>query len=185
MGLSTCMCLIILTVYHMHTPHAHTTCTHTHMHTSHAHITHAHTTCTHHTCTHHTSHMHTPHTHMHTCTHHTCTYTCTHHMHTPHAHITHAHTHAHIHTCTHTHMHTCTHTHMHIYSQLPAFNEFARSQLSQLLYTVPLPEEGSLFDYCLDLTTYQFIAWTARNVGKKSSSGQYATLPEVSVHTPN
>eukprot|EP00731_Ephydatia_muelleri_P030623 Em0022g137a len=28
------------------------------------------------------------------------------------------------------------------------------------------------------LCALQFIAWTARNVGKKSSSGQYATLPE-------
>ena len=146
------------------------------------------------TATHMCSHQYTL-THMHI---HPCTHTLTHmHIHP----CTHTLTHMHIHPCTHTlytHTYTCTHMHSirtrtyppiyihtHTCSQLPAFNDFARSQLSQLLYTVPLPEEGSLFDYCLDLNTYQFIAWTARNVGKRSSSGQYAILPEVSVHPPH
>jgi hypothetical protein len=52
----------------------------------------------------------------------------------------------------------------------------------QLPYAVSLPEEGSVFDYFLDLKQYHFIPWAERKAdsGKKGSSdGGYVALPEV------
>ena len=49
----------------------------------------------------------------------------------------------------------------------------------QLPYAVPLPEDGSVFDYFLDLKLYQFIPWAERKSGTRRSSGGYVTLPEV------
>lgn len=56
----------------------------------------------------------------------------------------------------------------------------------QLPFMVPLPEEGSVFDYFLNLKQYQFIPWSQRagtepghghTKGMKSSG--YVPLPEV------
>ena len=71
------------------------------------------------------------------------------------------------------------------YSELDSFSEFARDQVMQLPFMVPLPEEGSVFDYFLNLKQYQFIPWSQRGAepgtsgtkGVKSSG--YVPLPEV------
>ena len=49
----------------------------------------------------------------------------------------------------------------------------------QLPFAVPLPEEGSVFDYYLDLRRYEFLPWRERH--QERSSGGYITLPEVRV----
>ena len=53
----------------------------------------------------------------------------------------------------------------------------------QLPYAVPLPEEGSVFDYYLNLRQYQFLPWADRkgNSGGDISSSGYVSLPEVSL----
>lgn len=53
----------------------------------------------------------------------------------------------------------------------------------QLPYAIPLPEEGSVFDYYLDLRRYQFVPWAERTWGSggtASASGSgYVVLPEL------
>lgn len=54
----------------------------------------------------------------------------------------------------------------------------------QLPYAVPLPEEGSVFDYYLNLRQYQFLPWANRkgnSEGDITSSG-YVSLSEVSTY---
>ncbi len=49
-----------------------------------------------------------------------------------------------------------------------------------LPYAVPLPEEGTVFDYYLNLKQYRFIPWTGRKAEKKQGIGSgYISLPEV------
>ena len=67
-------------------------------------------------------------------------------------------------------------------SEHGAFSDFARDQIMQLPFLVPLPEEGSVFDYYLNLKQYQFILWSQRgggSGGKSIRSSGYITLPEV------
>ena len=61
------------------------------------------------------------------------------------------------------------------------FNTFARDLIMQLPFAIPLPEEGSVFDYYLDLRRYQFVPWAERagaSSASASSSG-YVALPEL------
>lgn len=67
-------------------------------------------------------------------------------------------------------------------SELSSFDEFARDQIMQLPFAVSLPEEGSVFDYFLDLRRFQFLPWTERGSGSSRCSGGYITLPEVSLY---
>ena len=68
-------------------------------------------------------------------------------------------------------------------SELSTFSDFARDLIMQLPYAVPLPEEGSVFDYYLNLRQYQFLPWADRkgNSGGDISSSGYVSLPEVSL----
>ena len=55
----------------------------------------------------------------------------------------------------------------------------------QLPYAVPLPEEGSVFDYILDLKIYHFVPWSEKKAESRKRSGStgdggYIVLPEVS-----
>lgn len=83
-------------------------------------------------------------------------------------------------------IHNCTHIPI-FYSELDSFSEFARDQVMQLSFTVPLPEEGSVFDYYLNLKQYQFIPWSqragtdpsGRGGSKAARSSGYVPLPEV------
>ena len=53
-----------------------------------------------------------------------------------------------------------------------------------LPYNVPLPEEGLIYDYCLDLKQYTFIPWTeGKTKGVRNMGGGYFSLPEVFSHT--
>ena len=68
------------------------------------------------------------------------------------------------------------------HSEHGAFSEFARDQIMQLPFLVPLPEEGSVFDYCLNLKQYQFVPWSQRGgeaANKSTRSSGYVSLPEV------
>lgn len=53
----------------------------------------------------------------------------------------------------------------------------------QLPFMVPLPEEGSVFDYFLNLKQYQFVLWSQRGGETQGSrvikSSGYVSLPEV------
>lgn len=56
----------------------------------------------------------------------------------------------------------------------------------QLPYAVPLPEEGSVFDYFLDFKLYHFLPWEEKKLEKRSNNNSgggggegYITLPEV------
>ena len=71
---------------------------------------------------------------------------------------------------------------LHAPSELATFDTFAREQIGLLPYQVPLPEEGSVFDYWLDLRQYRFLTWVERSPGKSSRnmSGGYVILPDVS-----
>ena len=73
-------------------------------------------------------------------------------------------------------------------SERTSFSEFAREQIMQLPYMVSLPEEGSVFDYYLNLKQYQFIPWSQRggdtNTRTMRSSG-YVSLPEVLARSSN
>lgn len=66
-------------------------------------------------------------------------------------------------------------------SESKSFSDLARELIMQLPYAVPLPEEGSIFDYFLDLKVYHFIPWAERKAeGRRSSSNSgYVALPEV------
>ena len=72
-------------------------------------------------------------------------------------------------------MHALTHTH----SDHASFSDFARDQIMQLPFAVPLPEEGSVFDYFLDLNHYQFIPWSERKGASKHHSRGYVSSSEV------
>lgn len=51
----------------------------------------------------------------------------------------------------------------------------------QLPFMVPLPEEGSVFDYFLNLKQYQFVPWSRRGetASRTLRSSGYVALPEV------
>ena len=52
----------------------------------------------------------------------------------------------------------------------------------QLPYMVSLPEEGSVFDYYLNLKQYQFVPWNERGgdtATRVMKSSGYVPLPEV------
>lgn len=70
---------------------------------------------------------------------------------------------------------------MHTYSQLSSFSDFARDLIMQLPYAVPLPEEGSVFGYYLNMKQYQFLPWAERkrNGSSNISTTGYVSLPEV------
>ena len=63
-------------------------------------------------------------------------------------------------------------------SELSSYDEFARDQILQLPFAVSLPEEGSVFDYYLDLKSYQFLPWSERRQEGRDTGG-YIALPEV------
>ena len=68
-------------------------------------------------------------------------------------------------------------------SEVTSFSELARDLIMQLPYAVPLPDEGSVFDYFLDLKIYHFLPWAERkSEGRKSSGSGYIALPEVRGH---
>ncbi len=51
----------------------------------------------------------------------------------------------------------------------------------QLPFAVSIPEDGSVFDYYLDLKGYMFLPWSDRHREKgKAGGGGYIALPEVS-----
>ncbi len=51
----------------------------------------------------------------------------------------------------------------------------------QLPFAVSIPEEGSVFDYYLDLKKYAFLPWSERHrEGGTSGGSGYIVLPEVS-----
>ena len=63
-----------------------------------------------------------------------------------------------------------------MHSEVASFDEFAREQIGDMPFSVPLPEEGSVFDYYLDLKTYQFLLWSTRKTKEnKKTSGFVAT----------
>ena len=84
-------------------------------------------------------------------------------------------------------IHNCTHIPPIIfYSELDSFSEFARDQVMQLPFMVPLPEEGSVFDYYLNLKQYQFVPWNERGgdtATRAMKSSGYVPLPEVLHHS--
>lgn len=48
-------------------------------------------------------------------------------------------------------------------------------------FDMSLPEEGSVFDYCLNLSQYKFVPWSERKRGAGSvSASGYVSIPEVS-----
>lgn len=67
---------------------------------------------------------------------------------------------------------------LHPSSELSSYDEFARDQILQLPFAVSLPEEGSVFDYYLDLKSYQFLPWSERRQEGRDTAG-YIALPEV------
>ena len=72
-------------------------------------------------------------------------------------------------------------------SELSSFSDFAREMIMQLPYAISLPEEGSVFDYYLNLRQYQFLPWAVRRGGSSGevSSTGYVSLPEVNTHKSN
>ncbi len=68
-------------------------------------------------------------------------------------------------------------------SESSSFSELARDLIMQLPYAVPLPEEGSVFDYFLDLKIYQFLPWSERKAEARkrgsNTDGGYIVLPKV------
>ena len=72
-----------------------------------------------------------------------------------------------------------------ICSELNSFSEFAHDQIMQLPYMVSLPEEGSVFDYYLDMKQYQFVPWNERGrdtATRAVRSSGYISLTEVLDH---
>lgn len=77
-------------------------------------------------------------------------------------------------------MHTSLVCYFHACSEVTSFSELARDLIMQLPYAVPLPDEGSVFDYFLDLKIYHFLPWAERkSESRKSSNSGYVSLPEV------
>lgn len=66
-------------------------------------------------------------------------------------------------------------------SEVASFSELARDLIMQLPYAVPLPDDGSVFDYFLDLKIYHFLPWEERKSENRKSSNHsgYIALPEV------
>ena len=64
-------------------------------------------------------------------------------------------------------------------SEANSFSDFARDLIMQLPYAVHLPEDGSIFDYFLDLKMYQFNPWKARKITSRRATGGYIATPEV------
>lgn len=63
-----------------------------------------------------------------------------------------------------------------MHSEVASFEEFAREQIRDMPFSVSLPDEGSVFDYYLDLKTYQFLPWSTRKTkDDKKISGFVAT----------
>lgn len=50
----------------------------------------------------------------------------------------------------------------------------------QLPFAVSIPEEGSVFDYYLDLKRYTFLPWSDRHQNRGPAGNSYIVLPEVS-----
>jgi len=66
-------------------------------------------------------------------------------------------------------------------SELGPFSEFARDMIMQLPYATSLPEEGSVFDYHLNLRLHQFQPWSERKTSSNILSTGYVPLPEVTL----
>lgn len=47
-------------------------------------------------------------------------------------------------------------------------------------FDMSLPEEGSVFDYYLNLSQYKFVPWSERKRGGTVSASGYVSIPEVS-----
>ena len=63
------------------------------------------------------------------------------------------------------------------------FSGFIRELISQHAVGVSIPLEGTVFDYWLDMQTYNFKPWQERR-GRKNPitvKGSYVVLPEVSL----
>ena len=66
------------------------------------------------------------------------------------------------------------------YSELESFNEFAHQQINDLPMSISFPEEGSVFDYYLDLQTYRFEHWSKRKSRLTPKSNGYIPTSELS-----
>ena len=68
-------------------------------------------------------------------------------------------------------------------SEIKSFDELTRDLILRLPYAIPLPEEDTVFDYFLDLKSYQFLPWSKRKADSQTHYvGGYVVLPEVHNH---
>ena len=65
-------------------------------------------------------------------------------------------------------------------SELESFNEFALGQISDLPMSVSFPDEGSVFDYYLDLQTFRFEPWSKRRGRLAPKSNGFIPTPDLS-----
>ena len=65
-------------------------------------------------------------------------------------------------------------------SELDSFNKFSQKQINDLPMSVCFPEEGSVFEYYLDLQTYKFEHWSKRKSRLVPKSNGYIPTPELS-----
>ena len=69
---------------------------------------------------------------------------------------------------------------LHSCSEVQSFSALVRDRTTQLPYAVPLPDTGSVFDYCVDLKTFKFIPWAEGRIRASMEVGSdYISVPEV------
>ena len=64
-------------------------------------------------------------------------------------------------------------------SEVDSFNEFAQEQINDMPVSVSFPDEGSVFDYYLDLQSYKFEPWSKRKGRLAPKRTGYIPTPEL------
>ena len=65
-------------------------------------------------------------------------------------------------------------------SSVERFDEFTRETLQRAVQPITIPDEGTVFDYCVDMKVGAFQKWSERQMEKTRNLPQtYMVIPEV------